>query len=163
MIINLALLKLFWSSWPAISTNQKSSTHEILPIPKKMSAVCRHHHIKWFWLLVLTQFQIHNGKEINTPNLESRRLARHARDEIQWPEGNKAHQRQEKLKYEEKQAREELHRLEYLQSKKLPSLQARATRVGNRYVDHITQISSCAFRITSTLFQILFTPPCFIF
>lgn len=82
-------------------------------------------------LFCLMRIHVYNGQGI-TKGVESRQLTRHARDEIDWPEGKKRHDRREKLKYEEKQAKGELSRMEYLESKKLPTLQAMASREGNR-------------------------------
>lgn len=84
--------------------------------------------------LLLTLIRIQHGQELTLSQVESRRLSRHARDEIDWAEGNNKHRKRTQSKYDETQARNELHRMEELTRKKLPTLEASATRVGNRYV-----------------------------
>ena len=73
----------------------------------------------------------------STVDQSHRRLRhqRHARDEIDWPEGKLVYSQQERMKVEERKSRQELHRLQYLESKKQPTLYAAAHREGNSKKD----------------------------
>lgn len=77
--------------------------------------------------------------------------AEHRTDEVQWPEGNKVHERHSKLLREGEFAKKELMRLQKLELSKRPIIAEQAHRTGNSKRDRAREAQQIKYKIpTST-------------